>query len=95
MGGKQSGPAAELVLSFMRILLIICGVIVTSEMPGLLGGMRLGKGGTMPSSLVKTDSKYLFQELMKIIIRKIENVRLNNIILQSFARCQPFDLSYQ
>jgi len=76
MGGKQSGPAAELVLSFMRILLIICGVIVTSEMPGLLGGMRLGKGGTMPSSLVKTDSKYLLSKLALSSSEKRNELRL-------------------
>ena len=53
IGGRPSGPAAELVLSLARMRLTIVGVIVMSDMPGLLFSMREGNGGVMPLSCVK------------------------------------------
>ena len=51
-GGRLSGPAAELVLSFFRIPLTMVGLIVTSLIPDDVGGMRLGKCGRLLSSSV-------------------------------------------
>jgi hypothetical protein len=53
--GRLSGPAAELVLSFLRIFSIILGEIVISEILMLSNPNRDGNGGRVPSSVVKTD----------------------------------------
>jgi hypothetical protein len=64
-GGSWSGPAAELVLSFFMIGRRILGVIVISLIPmgGVVVGSREGKVGRVPSSLMKTDSKYSLRRL--------------------------------
>ena len=46
--------------------LTIAGVIVMSDMPGLLFSMREGNGGVMPLSHVKIDSKFWLSRLASI-----------------------------
>jgi len=55
MEGKLSGPAAELILSFLRIFSIILGEILMSEILILSDANRDGNGGRVPSSVVKTE----------------------------------------
>ena len=61
IGGRQSGPAAELDLSERRMVRMIVGLIVTSLMPSCEGLIRGGNGGLMPLSRVNADSKYSFK----------------------------------
>ena len=55
MEGRLSGPAAELILSFLRIFPIISGEILMSEILILSDANRDGNGGRVPSSVVKTE----------------------------------------
>ena len=57
MGGKPSGPAAELDFSFFKMFLTIEGLILTSSIPSFPFCNRDEKLGEEPLSLVKVDSK--------------------------------------
>ena len=57
MGGRPSGPAAELDFSFFKMFLTIEGLILTSSIPSFLFCNRDEKLGEEPLSLVKVNSK--------------------------------------
>ena len=73
IGGRPSGPAAELVRSFQIMFEIIFGLIVTSQIPVTVSGMRFGKLGRLPSSFVNTELKY---SLSKFALSSSDMTRL-------------------
>ena len=50
IGGRRSGPAAELDLSLLSEARTIVGVILISLRPGFAGPVRAGKDGVCPLS---------------------------------------------
>ena len=62
IGGRPSGPAAELVFNLLSVFSIIEGEICMSEIPAEFGGRRDLKTGIVPSSTTNTDSKYEFNK---------------------------------
>ena len=57
IGGRRSGPAAELDLSFRSKIRMIIGLILMSWMPSQTGLIRVGNVGFTPLSMVNADSK--------------------------------------